>query len=138
MRDVQFYRYVEGGRSGEVVPVPRRGRGELEAEILALLWTAAGPMTAVEVRSALGGELAYTTVVTILSRLHDKRVLRRERSGRAFAYQPVADEPGLAARRMRQVLDGEAERDAVLARFVSELSDEDEGVLRRLLDDGAG
>lgn len=120
------------------MPVPRRGRGELEAKILALLWTADRPMTAVDVRSALGDELAYTTVVTILSRLHAKRVLRRERSGRAFAYQPVADEPGLAARRMRQVLDGEAERDAVLARFVSELSDEDEGVLRRLLDDGAG
>lgn len=111
----------------------RRGRGELEAEILALLWTADGPMTAVDVRRALGGELAYTTVVTILSRLYEKRVLRRERSGRAFAYQPVADEPGLAARRMRQVLDGEAERDTVLARFVSELSTDDEVVLRRLL-----
>ena len=56
--------------------------------------------------------------------------------------RPVADEPGLAARRMARVLDGEADREAVLARFVSALSDSDEDLLRRMLGDpgpgGAG
>lgn len=112
----------------------RRGHGELEAEILALLWTAEEPLTAVDVQRRLDGDLAYTTVVTILSRLHDKQVLTRERSGRAYAYQPVADEAGLAARRMRRLLDSEHDRDAVLAQFVSNLSSDDERVLRRLLD----
>lgn len=112
----------------------RRGPGELEAEILALLWTEGRPLTAAEVQQGLGDELAYTTVVTILSRLHDKQVLTRARSGRAYAYRPVADEPGLAARRMRQVLESEHDRDTVLARFISGLSQDDERVLRRLLD----
>jgi predicted transcriptional regulator len=65
-------------------------------------------------------------------------VLDRERTGRAFRYTPVADEPGLAARRMATVLAGEADREAVLARFVSGLSDEDEQSLRRMLADAGG
>ena len=99
-------------------------------------------MTPAQVRDSLGGDLAYTTVVTILSRLHAKGVLTRLRSGRAYSYTPVADEPGLAARRMRGVLDAEADREAVLARFVSGLSPADEQMLRRMLadqqDPGAG
>ena len=81
-------------------------------------------------------------MVTILSRLHTKGVLERHKAGRAFRYAPVADQPGLAARRMARVLDGEADREAVLARFVSTLSDSDEELLRRMLSDpglgGAG
>jgi predicted transcriptional regulator len=92
-------------------------------------------MTPGEVRDRLGGGLAYTTVVTILSRLHAKGILTRLKSGRAYSYAPVADEPGLAARRMRGVLDAQADRDVVLARFVSELSADDERLLRRMLDD---
>jgi predicted transcriptional regulator len=85
------------------------------------------------VSERLGGGLAYSTVVTILSRLRAKGVLTRRRSRRAYAYAPVADESGLAARRMRQVLDGEADREAVLEHFVSNLSERDEQLLRNLL-----
>ena len=96
------------------------------------------PLAPGEVREQLGDGLAYTTVVTILSRLHAKGVLAREKAGRAFRYAPVADEPGLAARRMARVLDGEADREAVLARFVSGLSSADEDMLRRMLGDEPG
>jgi predicted transcriptional regulator len=47
----------------------RRGMGELEAEVMARLWSAGIPLTPSEVRDALGSELAYTTVMTILGRL---------------------------------------------------------------------
>jgi predicted transcriptional regulator len=103
--------------------------------VLATLWSARAALTAGEVQERLASALAYSTVVTILSRLHAKGTLEREQHGRAYAYRPVADEPGLAARRMRQVLDAEANRQQVLARFVSDLSGEDELVLRRLLGD---
>ncbi len=116
----------------------RRGTGELASEVLSILQSAGEPLVAADVRERLGGDLAYTTVVTILSRLHAKGVLDRERTGRAFRYAPVADEPGLAARRMASVLAGEADREAVLARFVSGLSDEDEQALRRMLADAGG
>ena len=111
----------------------RRGAGELEAAALAVLQAAGTALTPGQVRDRLGGRLAYTTVVTILSRLHAKGVLTRVRSGRAYAYAPVADEPGLAARRMQGVLEAEDDREAVLARFVSGLSPADERLLRRML-----
>jgi predicted transcriptional regulator len=117
-------------------PGGRRGFGELEAAILAALQEAGKPLSAGQVRDRLGAELAYTTVVTILSRLLDKGVLTRHKAGRSYAYAPVADEPGLAARRMTRVLDGESDREAVLARFVSGLSEDDEVLLRRMLGGG--
>jgi predicted transcriptional regulator len=112
----------------------RRGPGELEAAVLATLRSAQGALTAGEVRARLGAPLSYSTVVTILSRLHAKGILDRESHGRAFAYHPAFDESGLAAHRMRQVLDEGGNRRQVLARFVSDLSVEDEQVLRSLLD----
>ena len=114
----------------------RRAAGELEAAVLAVLQAAGSPLSPGEVRDRLGGDLAYTTVVTILSRLHGKGVLDRRKAGRAFLYAPVADEPGLAARRMARVLDAEPDREAVLARFVSGLSGTDEELLRRMLGEG--
>ncbi|MFI1106165.1 BlaI/MecI/CopY family transcriptional regulator [Streptomyces melanogenes] len=113
----------------------RRGQGELEAQVLAALRNAAGPVTAGWVRERIGGALAYTTVVTILSRLYAKQSVTRERAGRSFVWTPAADEAGLAALRMRKVLDGEPNRGAVLASFVTALSPDDERLLRALLDD---
>ena len=113
----------------------RRASGELEAEVLAVLQRAGAGLSPGEVRERIGGDLAYTTVVTILSRLHAKGVLARHKDGRAYRYAPVSDQPGLAARRMARVLDEESDRAAVLARFVSTLSESDEDLLRRMLAD---
>ena len=122
------------GEPGE--PANRRGAGELAGQVLGILHAAGEPMSPADVRERLGGELAYTTVVTILSRLHAKGVLERQRAGRAYRYTPVADEPGLAARRMASVLAAEPDREAVLQRFVSTLSEQDEQALRRMIGDG--
>lgn len=111
----------------------RRASGELEAAVLAVLQDAPGALSPAEVRDGIGADLAYTTIVTILSRLRDKGLLRRHKDGRVYRYAPVADQPGLAARRMTQVLDSEPDREAVLSRFVSGLSGRDEDLLRRML-----
>ncbi|MEU7041636.1 BlaI/MecI/CopY family transcriptional regulator [Streptomyces varsoviensis] len=111
----------------------RRANGALEGEVLATLQRAATALTAGEVLTRLGGELTYSTVVTILSRLYGKEVLTRAPRGRAYAYAPVADEPGLAALRMRKVLDARPDREAVLSRFVGDLSAADGELLRHLL-----
>ncbi|MGW2083916.1 BlaI/MecI/CopY family transcriptional regulator [Streptomyces sp. NPDC001880] len=116
----------QGGR------LRRRGQGELEAQVLAVLRSANGPVTAGWVQEHLEGDLAYTTVITILSRLYAKKAVTRSREGRSYTWTS-ADEAGLAALRMRRVLDGERDRDAVLARFISALSPGDEERLRALL-----
>jgi predicted transcriptional regulator len=113
----------------------RRPAGALEAEVLAALWVAGRPLTPAEVRGALDDELAYTTVMTTLARLYDKGAVSRERSGRAFAYSPVQDQAGAAAARMADLLGTTPDREAVLARFVGELSTEDERLLAELLDE---
>ena len=123
------------GEDGPRFAAGRLASGAREAEVLAVLQQAGSPLSPGEVRDRVGAPLAYTTVVTILSRLHDKNILERHKSGRAYLYAPVADSPGLAARRMAHVLDGEDDREAVLARFVSALSDRDEELLRRMLAD---
>ena len=111
----------------------RRAPGALEAEVLGVLWTADEPLSPADVQARLEDDLAYTTVVTILTRLHDKGVATREKHGRSFRYHAVDDEAGLAARKMTKVLDGEPDRGSVLARFVTQLSDADEALLRDLL-----
>ncbi|MER6130304.1 BlaI/MecI/CopY family transcriptional regulator [Streptomyces sp. NPDC001795] len=116
-----------GGASG------RRARGELESGVLAALWAADGPMTARQVRERLPGDLAYTTVLTILSRLYDKGMLVRHRKGRGYAYEPARDEASHTAERMHTLLERGSDREAVLTRFVSELSEQDEQLLQRLL-----
>ncbi|WP_245703131.1 BlaI/MecI/CopY family transcriptional regulator [Streptomyces lushanensis] len=121
------------GRDGPDERPRRRGQGELESLVLAALRQAPGPVTAAWVQERLGGDLAYTTVMTILTRLQAKRAVTRERAGRSFEWRAASDEAGLAALRMRKVLDAEADREAVLARFVTALSADDERLLRDLL-----
>ena len=116
----------------------RRPAGALEAEILALLRAARMPLSPGQVRDRLAAdELSYSTVVTILSRLHAKGLLSRQRDGRAFVYT-VVDEASLAASRMSQALAVGHDHDAVLTRFVSGLSGRDAELLRRLLGPESG
>ncbi|MFJ2645160.1 BlaI/MecI/CopY family transcriptional regulator [Streptomyces sp. NPDC087420] len=114
-------------------PPGRRAPGELENEVLTALWAVGGPATAATVREHVAGNPAHTTVLTILSRLHDKGLVSRERAGRGHAYTPVRDEAGHTAAGMRALLEKGGDRAAVLAKFVSGLPAEDEELLERLL-----
>src|SRR3954468_2006939 len=90
-------------------------------------------MTPGQVRAALGGDLAYTTVMTTLARLSEKGVVTRHRAGRALAYQAVVEEDEIAARQSTLILDTRADLSSVLSRFVGTLSDDDERLLTELL-----
>lgn len=83
---------------------PARGvLGPLESDVMRVLWTAGSPMTVREVldrlNEARSTPLAYTTVMTVLSRLSDKEVVARRRVGRGYAYMSaVPDEAAIAVR----------------------------------------
>jgi predicted transcriptional regulator len=111
----------------------RRTSGSLESEVLAALWSAPTALTTAEVVEALNSGLAYTTVQTILTRLHGKGAVERRPAGRAHAYSPVLDEAGLAAARMHAMLDRGGDHAAVLSRFLGTLSAEEEATLAALL-----
>lgn len=114
----------------------RRPAGGLEQEVLAVLATAAAPMTPGDVQGALDDDLAYTTVLTALTRLYEKGAVTRERAGRGYAYAWAADTSTLTARRMRRLLEHDEDRERVLARFASELGDKDARLLAQMLERG--
>jgi len=109
----------------------------LELDIMKAVWRKQ-PSTVRDVQEAIrpSRNLAYTTVMTALARLHEKGAVRREKIGRAFAYTPILDEPGIAAARMRELLEAGDDRGAVLARFVGTLSTDEEEMLAELLEEG--
>ncbi|MFI6051350.1 BlaI/MecI/CopY family transcriptional regulator [Streptomyces violascens] len=115
----------------------RRSPGQLEADVMAALWAAGTPQTAGDIQHRLARPLARTTVATILARLYTKGAAARERSGRGYAYTPLQDSYGLAARRMHRELQGDSDRAIVLARFVDQLSADDELLLLSLLEGDA-
>ncbi len=120
-------------RSGMARSRPRRGPGELESEVLAALWAAEGGLTPSQVQVALAAPTAYNTVQTILSRLLDKGLVRREVAGRGHAYQPVQGQAELAAAQMHALLTRGSDHLAVLQRFVDALDPDDETALRQLI-----
>jgi predicted transcriptional regulator len=117
-----------------------RPRGALEREILACLAAAGRPLSPAEVRAELGAGLAYTTVMTTLSRLHAKGAVSRQLAGRGYAYAlrggPTDAQASMTAHRMLKLLEAGGDRSGVLTRFVADLSREDEQLLTDLLAGG--
>lgn len=111
----------------------RRAMGALETEVLSVLWANPDGGTPGEVLESLDSDLAYTTVMTIMTRLWKKGLVERARDGRAYRYRPVTSEAELAAARMQAALAPVSDREATLSRFVEGLSRKDERVLRQLV-----
>jgi predicted transcriptional regulator len=96
-----------------------------------IVWDLAKPVTVREVvdRLNLGRKspLAYTTVMTVMSRLAAKEMLSRRREGRGYVYEATAeDTAGLAVRGVIRDFG-----DAAMAQFLEEAK-ADPQVLRRL------
>ena len=81
-------------RSGKSTPPssPSPEIPEAELEVLACLWHAE-PLTAGEIREQLQAyrPMAHGSVLTLLNRLSEKNLVKREKSGqgKSFAYRPV-------------------------------------------------
>ncbi|HEY9433088.1 MAG TPA: BlaI/MecI/CopY family transcriptional regulator [Blastocatellia bacterium] len=108
--------------------------GELETAVMELLWRERElTVNQVEERLRQRRQIAHTTVLTTLDRMHRKGYLTREKSGKAFVYAPRYSreefERGLAQEVLGALLGGLGE--PVLSTFV-ELVSEDEAKLERL------
>lgn len=102
-----------------------------------LIWELGVPVSVRDLldrlNSAREHQLAYTTAMTVMSRLVDKGALTRDRAGRGYLYQAaVSDTAGLAVRQVMQQFG-----DAAMAHFVDEARTDPESLrrLRRLLAD---
>lgn len=54
-----------------------------------ILWDSNNPLKPAEVLEKLGSNQAYTTVMTILTRMVEKNLLKRKLVGKAYHYSPV-------------------------------------------------
>ena len=108
-----------------------------ELDVMAVLW-ARGSGTVAEVRDALPDPLAYTTVLTVLRTLEEKRFVGHEEEGKAHRYLPLVarERAGRSAltRMVEKLFDGSPE--LLLTQLVSDrrLSPQDIKRLRKILD----
>jgi predicted transcriptional regulator len=94
--------------------------GPLEAEVMRVVWSRKAPRSVRDVLERLNNErpkpLAYTTVMSVMARLADKGILRRELDGRGYVYEAaVFDAAGIAVHSVMRDF-GEA----AVAQFVDE------------------
>lgn len=111
--------------------------GPLESEVMDVLWQESQPMPVRAVLTELNQRrdtpLAYTTVMTVLSRLAERGALRRQAAGRGYTYEAAVGNAAEIA--VRQLLDDYG--DAALASFVDHVDGDEQlrSRLRRLVDD---
>jgi len=116
----------------------RRPDGALEHDVLRALWASDHELTPGEVLQRLNGELAYTSVATVLSRLQAKGLIERRLHGRAYRYRATVSEGEMVARSIGTALESASDRRAVMSRFVGSLSKRDVKTLRSVLDESDG
>ena len=80
--------------------------GPTETRLMELAWKH-GQLTVKKALFHLGDKNppAYTTVMTVLSRLAEKGLLAREKDGRTFVYRPGLDRAAFIKERVRRVRD---------------------------------
>ncbi len=104
--------------------------GPLEAEVMRGVWDAEGPVSVRDLVEELNGRraqpLAYTTVMTVMSRLAEKGVLSRRREGRGYLYEATVDDAAAIA--VRNVVRDFG--DAAMAHFVDQARADPEALPR--------
>lgn len=109
--------------------------GDLEAEIMEEVWSR-GTCTARDVYEGmrLRKRIAYTTVMTTMSRLADKGLLAKEKDGAAFKYRAVVSKDEFRQEVVSEVITGllDGFGKEVVSQLVSEADRADPQILDEL------
>jgi len=114
--------------------------GDLESEVMEVIWQSSSPVLVRNVTEILQKkrQIAYTTVMTIMNRLVDKGILSRKQDGRAYLYKGAVSKDKFLTRISRQIIKNFIANfgEAAVAHFVEEvgkLSPAKRAELRKLL-----
>lgn len=114
----------------------RQVLGDLEADIMEQMWLRS-PASVREVHDSLAENrtIAYTTVMTVMGRLAQKGVLKRQQRGRAFLYQPTCSREEFCSNAVNTVVEGllGGFGEPVLSQFVDSVSNHDAATLDQLV-----
>jgi predicted transcriptional regulator len=114
----------------------RKILGDLEADVMEAAW-ARGRATVHDVHAQLAAadrELAYTTVMTVMSRLADKGLLKKRKDGTAYVYTPAVGKEEFTRRTVGTVL-SELLDDftaPAMSQFVELVGEQDDAVIEAL------
>lgn len=113
-----------------------RNRGELEADIMTILWTSSSPMTAKEVQAQFTEKIpAITTLITVLDRMCGKgQVVKNSTGGRSQTFAAAQSRIDHVTNTMTSALQSADDHVAALLLFAGTLSDEDRAFLRKAID----
>ncbi len=114
---------------------------DAELEVMQAIWDCAPPVSRSDIENILNKThpMAATTILTLLSRLVERRFLTIEKNGRSNCYTPVIAKQDYLASQSRSFLDklcGGDIRTLAAALCDSGLSKEDIEELRQLLERG--
>jgi len=56
-----------------------------------VLWSSPTPLKPAQVKEKIAGESAYTTIMTVLKRMSDKKLLSRKKIGNVYVYATKTD-----------------------------------------------
>jgi predicted transcriptional regulator len=106
--------------------------GQLESAIMDVIWSQDRPLLVREVRDRMNyaRPVAYTTVMTVMTILHGKGVLSREKYGRAWRYWPQEQRCAHDARLMAEILRSAVDTTLTMQEFVSMLSADELAAIR--------
>lgn len=109
--------------------------GPLETDIMQIVWQdERSTVKKVHRKLSQQRDIAYTTVMTTMSRLAEKGVLHRHREGLAYVYSPAITETDFVTMVVQQVLDGLLDdySETAVDYLVDYLARRNPGELRRL------
>ncbi|MGP3965298.1 BlaI/MecI/CopY family transcriptional regulator [Nonomuraea sp. 3N208] len=112
-----------------------RGLGELESTIMDYMWATKAPASVRDVLEHLLKDrtLAYTTVMTVMDKLHTKGLLRRRPVRRAYIYEAVSSKEAYTADVMRASLASSGNQAATLVHFLERLTPDEASALEAAL-----
>ena len=116
-----------------IMRMTKRADGSLELEIMQVLWDSSLPMSPNQVRELISGNLAYTSVATVLTRLCDKKHVKRSIVGRTYVYVSFTSRQEWYSKQMSAILNETKNHGELLAGFVGKLSKRDRRDLQRIL-----
>lgn len=109
--------------------------GPLETEVMEIIWDR-GEVTVRDVHKALAArrDIAYTTVMTTMGRLSDKKLLQRIEDQPAHRYQALLTREQYANSTVKNVVDWLVNqfRDPAVAYFIDRVEEEDSAVIESL------
>lgn len=109
--------------------------GTLEQEVLSVIWNSSNPLSVREVLKVLKGDYAYTTIMTVMSRLEKKGLLKRIAKGNLFLYTFTENKSTYANKHLKSIYSSlvDSYGELAISQFVDSIKKDDKNM--KLLED---